>query len=94
MRRHKARRRTVRVVGRVVDSYSEPGLREVMLKTGFRYALTVDGLDDKPMYVLRGVPEDIAAHVGNTVSVLGDELDQYDLDEYAVLKCAVIEELP
>lgn len=90
----KAGRQTVRVVGRVVDLYSESGLREIMLKTGFRYALTIGGLDDKPMYVLRGVPEDIAVHVSETVSVLGVELDQYDLHEYAVLKCTVIEELP
>lgn len=90
----KAGRRTVRVVGRVVDLYSEPGLREVVLKTGFRYALAVGGLDDKPMYVLRGVPECIAAHVGKTVSVLGIELGEYELEEYAVLKCTVIEELP
>ncbi len=83
----------MRVVGRVVDLYRESGLREVMLKTGFRYALTVGGLHDKPMYVLRGVPEGIVAHVGKTVSILGVELDEYDLDEYAVLKCAVIEEL-
>ena len=82
----------MRITGRVVDMYSEPEMSRIMQQTGFRYSLTVGGLDDQPFYLLRGVPEDIAAHVGNTVSVLGVELLRHDLEEYAVLKCAVMEE--
>ncbi len=75
-----------------MDMYSEPGMSRIVQETGFRYALTVGGLDGRPFYLLRGVPEDIAAHIGKTVSVLGVELAKYSLKQYAVLKCAVIEE--
>jgi hypothetical protein len=63
-----------------------------MEQTGFRYALTIGGLDDRPFYVLRGVPDDIIAHVGKKVIVRGVERPDYELEEYAVLKCETIEE--
>lgn len=75
-----------------MDLFSQPGTRNIIESTGFRYALSVAGLDDYPFFLLRGVPEDIAAHVGRQVRIHGVERPDYDLEIYAVLKCETIEE--
>ncbi len=80
------------VSGRVVDLYSRPATRDVVQETGFRYALAVGGLDNQPFYLLRGVPEDIAAQVGKNVIIEGFERADYGLEAYAVLKCATVED--
>jgi hypothetical protein len=63
-----------------------PDLQEAMLASGFRYALLLPGLDGLPLYVLRGVPEVLAARAGREVRVRGTEESRDNAGRYAVLR--------